>query len=146
MRRSEFWIATCFGLGCSPFAPGTVGSLAAIPFAFVLLQLSVYAQVLAIILLLLISYHAAEKYGLFMQNSDHKSIVCDEVCGLLPILLLVSPDLWLLAFVLFRFFDIFKPWPIGWLDAHLKGALGCMVDDLVAGVMSYFTLVLLTMY
>lgn len=126
-------IATWFGLGLVPYAPGTFGSLGALPLAWIMLPMAWQYQLLTYFFALLLSYAAAHQYGLIMQNSDHRSIVCDEVCGLLPVLLFFSVQKWLLAFVIFRFFDIIKPWPISLADKRIKGALGCMSDDLLAG-------------
>ena len=136
-------IATWFGLGLVPYAPGTFGSLGALPLAWVMLTMAWKYQLLVYFFVLLLSYAAAHHYGLIVQNSDHRSIVCDEVCGLLPVLLFFSVQKWLLAFVIFRFFDIIKPWPISLADKHIKGALGCILDDLLAGcftaVVLYFS-------
>jgi len=67
---------------------------------------------------------------------DHGGIVIDEVAGYLVTMIAVPVNLWTLvaAFVVFRFFDIIKPWPIGWLDRRVQGGLGIMVDDLLAGI------------
>ena len=79
--------ATWFGLGLVPYAPGTFGSLGALPLAWVMLTMVWKYQLLVYFFVLLLSYAAAHHYGLIVQNSDHRSIVCDEVCGLLPVLL-----------------------------------------------------------
>ncbi|MDC3181134.1 phosphatidylglycerophosphatase A [Gammaproteobacteria bacterium] len=143
MWRSKYGIATWFGLGNIPIAPGTFGSMGAIPLAYLLVNTSLLVQLSTFIFVLGISFYAAHIYGKQIGDSDHRSIVCDEVSGLLWVLLLVAPSHWWLAFIIFRGFDILKPWPICWLDRALKGALGCMLDDLLAGVMTYISLLLL---
>ncbi len=121
-----------FGLGLMPYMPGTWGTLPAIPIAWLCpdvwgVKLGLYVT------LLLISFLAADVLGKALGDSDHKSIVCDEIIGILPLLLWTGPQYWLAAFLLFRLFDIVKPWPISWVDNHVTGALGCLLDDLLAG-------------
>jgi len=130
------WLATGFGSGLSPFAPGTVGTLAAIPFYLLImyLPLSVYIAVtiVAAVAGIWICQSATQAIG----QDDHGSIVWDEFVGFW-ITMIAAPKglLWLLAgFLIFRVFDIIKPWPIRWLDRYVKGGLGIMVDDVLAGV------------
>lgn len=140
-------LAFGLGSGLSPKAPGTVGTLAAVPFAWGLLQLPL-AWVLGVIVVaawvgVYLCGESAKRLGVH----DHGGIVFDEFVGywisclpLMPALLEVSGFQGstaaglLLAFVLFRIFDVLKPWPISWLDRKVDGGLGIMVDDLVAGV------------
>lgn len=138
IKRLLYLYAIGFGLGLSPVMPGTCGS-----FLAVLMALPLYQQSLAwpIYLLLLVSaYFAADVAGKRLKNHDHKSIVCDEVVGLLPVLLLVSKIYWPLAFFLFRVLDIYKPWPISWCDQNIPDAKGCLSDDLLAGFFSWVLL------
>ena len=135
-RNPLHWLATGFGSGLSPFAPGTVGTLAAIPFYWLMsyLPLSVYiaVTVVAAIAGIWICQSATKAIG----QDDHGSIVWDEFVGFW-ITMIAAPKglLWLLAgFLIFRFFDIIKPWPIRWLDRYVKGGLGIMVDDVLAGL------------
>ena len=135
-RNPLHWLATGFGSGLSPFAPGTFGTLAAIPFYWLMsyLPLSVYiaVTVVAAIAGIWICQSATKAIG----QDDHGSIVWDEFVGFW-ITMIAAPKglLWLLAgFLIFRFFDIIKPWPIRWLDRYVKGGLGIMVDDVLAGV------------
>lgn len=135
-RNPLHWLATGFGSGLSPFAPGTVGTLAAIPFYWLMsyLPLSVYiaVTVVAAIAGIWICQSATKAIG----QDDHGSIVWDEFVGFWITMIAAPKGLfWLLAgFLIFRFFDIIKPWPIRWLDRYVKGGLGIMVDDVLAGL------------
>jgi len=131
-------LAFGFGSGLSKKAPGTMGTLLAIPFYYCLIQF--YADFyLPVLLLVVISGiwicgKAAEDIGVH----DHGGIVWDEIAGYLLTMYWVGFS-WqnvLIGFVLFRIFDIAKPWPINWLDKKVKGGFGIMVDDLLAGLMS----------
>ncbi len=136
-------LAFGFGSGLLPKAPGTWGSLTALAFFPLLAMLPFWAYVLAVVLAALagiaICAHAAKA----LDVHDDGRIVWDEFVGqwiallpLAPLLTLDAPGvLWvLLGFGLFRLFDVWKPWPISWLDRHVHGGLGIMVDDLVAGL------------
>ena len=131
------WLACGFGSGLAPVAQGTFGSLAAILPWLLLRQLSLPVNVLVIVVGFLIGVWACDVAGRALGVDDHRSLVWDEFVGqwiaLLPALL--APWWAVMAgFVLFRLFDVWKPWPIRWLDRHLKGGLGVMVDDVVAGL------------
>ncbi len=125
-----------FGSGYMPFAPGTFGTLAAIPVFLLLSQfeLPVYAVMLALMTLLGIWLCAYTSQALGVH--DHGGIVWDEVVGYLITMFMVPPTLFniVTGFVLFRLFDIWKPWPIGLLDRKVHGGAGIMLDDVVAGV------------
>ena len=131
-------IALGLGSGLSPKAPGTAGTVMSIPL-FLLIQdlpLMVYALITLSITLLgiWICSYSSNKLGVH----DHPAIVIDEVAGFL-ITMFAAPTgwQWLLAgFVLFRFFDALKPWPISWLDKNISGGFGIMIDDVVAGLVS----------
>jgi phosphatidylglycerophosphatase A len=131
------WLACGFGSGLAPVAQGTFGSLAAILPWLLLRQLSLPVNVLVIVVGFLIGVWACDVAGRALGVDDHRSLVWDEFVGqwiaLLPALL--APWWAVVAgFALFRLFDVWKPWPIRWLDRHLKGGLGVMVDDVVAGL------------
>jgi phosphatidylglycerophosphatase A len=143
-------LATGFGSGLSPVVPGTMGTLASVPFYLLLAQLPLTLYIVVVIAASLIGIKICQVTSNDMQVHDHGSIVWDEFAGfwitmlIVPVLQLpVFEWKWLLAgFVLFRFFDMVKPWPIGWLDKRVHGGLGIMLDDLVAGVMSALALAL----
>jgi len=120
-----------------PKAPGTWGSLAALPFAWVICSYGGYQ----ILLLATAGIFAAGVWvsGIAAAESgaeDPGEVVIDEVAGQWLTLAVVPPDFLLYAagFVLFRVFDIWKPWPVSWADRNLKGGLGIMADDILAGV------------
>ena len=141
-------LATAFGLGRLPFAPGTWGTLPAIPL-FVLLQgygWWIYsAAVIAIIVAgVWICGQAARECGVH----DHGGIVWDEIAGYLVTMLFipVSPTTVVLGFLLFRLFDIVKPWPIKFLDERIHGGAGIMLDDIVAGLFANLCLWIILVY
>ncbi|MDP3903181.1 MAG: phosphatidylglycerophosphatase A [Methylococcaceae bacterium] len=131
------FLAFGFGSGLAKKAPGTFGTLAAVPLYLALVQaqsLIVYSVVTLLVILVgvWICGQAAEKLG----EHDFGGIVWDEIAGLLVTMWLV-PFTWqavALGFILFRVFDIVKPWPIRWIDRQVHGGLGIMLDDVLAGV------------
>lgn len=139
-----WWIATVGGLGAVPYASGTFGSLAGIAIAWMLhlllqpfsgfLEMAGLATVLALLVVLGVS--ASSVLAAELAEHDPSVIVIDEVCGMLVVLLLL-PFVWgavVMGFLLFRFFDIVKPFPISWVERRLPAGWGVMGDDLVAGV------------
>ena len=134
-------IATWFGSGLIKGIPGTWGSLAALPFAAVIAWLGgFWALLAAAVIAFLVGIWASERYAEASRQSDPGPVVIDEVAGqwlsILPAAALPAPLLWhyALAFVLFRAADIGKPWPAGWIDRHLRGGWGIMLDDIAAGL------------
>ena len=130
-------IATWFGSGLLPRAPGTWGSLAALPFGALLAWAGgPWALAAAAAVLFLIGIWASDRYAKAMQLDDPGAVVVDEVAAqwvtLIPCGL--NPWLFLAAFVAFRLSDVLKPWPVGWADRRLKGGLGIMIDDMIAAV------------
>ena len=138
MKRLAMLIATWFGSGYLPKAPGTWGSLAALPFAWVILTFSPGALPLlaASFVLLAVGVWASARHSATLGTHDAGEIVVDEVVGQWIVLAIApfSPLGWLVAFLLFRFFDVVKPWPISWIDARVSGGWGIMLDDVVAGL------------
>ncbi|HSN51375.1 MAG TPA: phosphatidylglycerophosphatase A [Woeseiaceae bacterium] len=138
-------LAFGFGTGLSPLAPGTVGSLVGVLFAWLTLDLGLPLQlsVAAAIALsgIWICGESARRIGVH----DHGGIVWDEIAGMYITLLAAPPTIagWVLGFVLFRVFDIAKPWPIRDLDHRLGGGVGIMLDDLAAAL---YALILLALY
>lgn len=138
-------IATFFGSGHSPIWPGTAGTLATIPVAYVLMGFGKAALIGATIFLFLIGVWAAEHYCEMTGTHDNGRIVIDEVVGYLITLWPVArtiPNL-VVAFALFRLFDIWKPWPIRVVDRRIKGGFGVVADDVCAGAVSALILWLL---
>jgi len=137
LRHPAALLATWGGVGLLPKAPGTWGSLAALPFAWLLLQFGGWqALALATLLVAVVGTWAADRYERAQGGKDPGAIVVDEVAGqwlaLVPASL--DPVTFALGFVLFRAFDILKPWPVGLIDRRVGGGLGVMLDDLVAGL------------
>lgn len=130
-------IATWFGSGLMAKAPGTWGSLAALPFAVLLVMSGgVMALAIATIVAFGIGLWASGRYARASAQSDPGNVVIDEVAGQWLALLPAALDwrVYLIGFLAFRVFDIGKPWPAGWMDRKLKGAFGIMIDDVVAGL------------
>jgi phosphatidylglycerophosphatase A len=129
------FIALGFGAGLAPFAPGTFGTLVAIPIAILFRTYAPDAVFgISIIVFALIGVWAAQVTGRHLGVADHPAIVWDEVVAFLLVLYFVGNDVFLVgvAFFLFRFFDIAKPPPIRQLDRAFKNGFGVIVDDLAA--------------
>jgi phosphatidylglycerophosphatase A len=133
------WLACGFGSGLTPVAQGTFGSLAALLPWLLLRELSLPWYVIVLLLGFGVGVWACNVASRALGVADHRSIVWDEFIGqwiaLLPLLVLPA-SWWTIAagFGLFRLFDVWKPWPISWLDRRIKGGMGVMVDDVVAGI------------
>ena len=131
-------LATWFGAGLLPKAPGTWGSLAALPFAWLILHFGgLLWLALGIVLVFLVGWWASEVYVRGTGQADPGVIVIDEVAGQWIALLPAATSIWwhwVIGFALFRFFDIVKPWPVGWADRRVKGGFGVMIDDVIAGI------------
>ncbi len=144
-----FWsppalIATWFGTGLMAKAPGTWGSLAALPLAWILAtRLGPWAVVAGAVVLLVLGLWAVKAYLTHSRNQDPGTIVIDEVVGQMLAVALagLDPLAFALGFAAFRFFDILKPWPIKSIERGLKGALGVMADDIAAAL---YTAMILT--
>lgn len=147
LSPSNFWhiLATGFGSGLSPKAPGTAGSLAAVPFCYLLGLASLPLKAAIIVVAFAIGVYACQKATDAIGIDDHGGIVWDEFVGMfITVACLPNTLAWLIAgFVVFRIFDIWKPWPIGPIDAKLKGGLGIMLDDVIAGVFALVVLKLI---
>lgn len=132
-------LATGFGSGMFPWMPGTIGSLAAIPFwwLFVLMSWKLYS--LVIIFSFCLGVYFCHQTEQDMEVHDHGCIVWDEFVGMwiTLIALPVKDWRWVLAgFLLFRVLDIWKPWPIRWFDRKIHGGMGIIIDDVVSGIIA----------
>lgn len=135
-------IATGFGAGYLPKAPGTWGSLLALPLHFFLRQLPPGPYALALVGIFFVAVITAGQAEKILDRKDPGVVVIDEVIGML-ITLIGAPDnplIWLLGFGLFRLFDIFKPFPIRIIDQRINGGMGIVLDDVLAGVYSLIVL------
>ena len=143
LKNPWHFLATGFGSGLSPIIPGTMGTVAAIPLYLLMVQLPFTVYLLLTLVAALIGITICQKTSDDMGVHDHGSIVWDEFVGFW-ITMAIAPVVswqWVLAgFVLFRFFDMVKPWPISWLDKHVHGGLGIMIDDILAGFMAMIAL------
>ena len=145
LRHPAHFIALGFGSGLAPFAPGTFGTLVAIPIAALLRAYASDAGfVAAIVLLFALGTWAADVTGRDLGVPDHGGIVIDEIVAFLIVLYFVGGDplRQAFAFLLFRIFDIAKPPPIRQVDAALKNGIGVMVDDLLAAAYALFVFAL----
>jgi len=135
----HFWLATWFGTGLSPKAPGTVGTLASVPAHFLLIQLPVVWHLIALVGLIVIGTWSAQKLADEMNLEDPQIVVIDETAGVLLALFLAGsttlPGV-VAAVILFRLFDITKPWPISAAETLKPAGVGIMADDLVAGLVA----------
>ncbi|MBB1269140.1 phosphatidylglycerophosphatase A [Shewanella sp. SR44-3] len=139
------FLALGFGSGLAAKAPGTFGTLAAVPLYLLLAQLSLPWYLAITVFCCVVGIYICGKAAKDMGVHDHGAIVWDEVAGLL-ITMIAAPQgvIWLaIGFGLFRFFDIVKPWPIRWLDAKIHGGFGIMIDDVLAGVFAFLSLQLI---
>ncbi|MDW3094745.1 MAG: phosphatidylglycerophosphatase A [Gammaproteobacteria bacterium] len=139
------FIAFGFGSGLAPKAPGTFGTLIAIPIYFLLQPLSIANYVIVLVILTLLSIYIAGKSAQLLGIHDHGGIVIDEICGFL-VTMILAPEGWewvAAGFVLFRLFDIVKPWPINYLDKRVTGGIGIVLDDLMAGIYALLSLELI---
>lgn len=135
------FLALGFGSGLIPFMPGTFGTLAGFLLVALAYVSSSWTFLLLTVFACLIGIHICGKTAKDMGVHDHGSIVWDEIAGIMITFLFVPvvdvhPLIFGLGFLLFRFFDILKPWPIGFIDKHVSGGLGIMLDDIVAGAMA----------
>lgn len=130
------FISMGFGTGLLPFAPGTFGTLAAVPLYWLMRDLLWWHYSIVVLIGLFVGVWVCDATAKALGVHDHQSIVWDEVIGFF-ITMMVAPVSWmwvLIGFGLFRFFDIAKPWPIKWVDQNVKGGWGIMLDDVAAGL------------
>lgn len=135
-RRLAHFLAQGFGAGRIPVAPGTFGTLVGIPIYIALSALAPWLYAAGVTLLFALGVWLAELTGHDLGAHDHQSIVWDEIVGFLITMFLAPPGwLWIAAgFILFRLFDIWKPYPIRLIDRRLTNGFGCMLDDVLAGI------------
>lgn len=148
LRNPVHLLAFGFGSGAMSRAPGTWGSLAAIPLWYALAQLPLPAYWAVVMLALVVGVWLCGRTAHDLKVHDHSGIVWDEFVGMWIVLGFFPETLQgvLVCFLLFRLFDITKPWPISWLDEHLPGGLGIMVDDVVAGAAALLAVYLIELW
>ncbi|MFK8078722.1 MAG: phosphatidylglycerophosphatase A [Granulosicoccus sp.] len=135
------FFALGMGLGLAPKAPGTFGTLLGIP-VLLLMPINFWMYVGALVVLYLFGVWVCNECSKYLGVHDHGAIVWDEVVGyLVTMIALPLTWQWMLAgFLVFRLFDIVKPWPISWVDRHVHGGSGIMIDDVLAGIFAAATL------
>jgi len=142
LRNPNHFFAFGFGSGLAPKAPGTFGTLAAVPIYWLIQDLAWLLYGIWLIVTFVLGVYWCDRSSKQLGVHDHGGIVWDEFVGYW-ITMFLAPKSWLwifAGFVLFRFFDIIKPWPINWLDRKVKGGLGIMIDDVLAGIYAFIVL------
>lgn len=151
-RKLHHWLAFGFGSGLASKAPGTFGTLAAIPFYLLMSPLAWPYYLGLVVVFTVIGIWACDRTARELGAKDPSAIVWDEFVGFFITMLAVPSALltasygwaWILAgFLAFRLFDIWKPWPIRVIDERVEGGLGIMLDDILAGIMAALTLLVL---
>lgn len=135
-RNPLHFVAFGFGSGAAPFAPGTFGTLAGLLLFILLQDLHWVSYLLVVLVAFVVGLQVCGKTAQDLGVHDHGGIVWDEIVGFWVTMIAVPKGwVWLLTgFLLFRLFDIAKPWPISWIDKRVSGGLGIMLDDLLAGI------------
>lgn len=136
------FFATVGGIGYLPGGPGTyAAAVAVLPVVWMSHVFPPGVRLLILAVVTVLSVFWSERAGRALQESDSSKIVIDEVVGLWFALVLfdaLSWPQWLTGFAAFRLFDIWKPWPVGWLDRHVQNGLGVVLDDVAAGLLAIF--------
>ncbi len=142
MKKALKLIATYFNIGLISKAPGTVATAATIPLFILMSHLPDVIYLMLVLALTILGIFAAQAYESDSSEHDSKEIVIDEVVGFLITMALVpcTVKAVVLGFIFFRILDIFKPWPISYLDKNVKGGVGVMVDDIAAGMIASLAL------
>ena len=142
-------LSTWFGAGLVKIAPGTWGSLAALPFAWVISYYTGYlGLIIGSLLAYLVGIWASGVYSQAIGREDPGQVVIDEVAGQWLALAFVplDPVFYLISFAIFRFFDIVKVFPANWIDRNVEGGLGIMSDDMIAGAYALIVFYLLDLF
>ena len=157
IKNFNYLFVTCFGIGSFRYAPGTVTSLVTTIFLFSLfhiLNLSSNVILITLLLIFIYSFYAVSEYIKDNENKDPKEVVIDEFIGQsIPIYLYEiahgtiknsqeSALFYLYIFILFRYFDIKKPFPVNYFDKKFKNSFGVILDDVVAGLYVVLTLII----
>lgn len=129
-------LAFGFGSGLAPKAPGTFGTVVAIPFYWFMQDWPLFAYLALVVASFAVGVYLCDVAAKAQETHDHPGIVWDEIVGYW-LTMTLAPSGWhwiLIGFCLFRFFDILKPWPIGWVDRRVRGGFGIMIDDILAAI------------
>ena len=131
-----------FGSGLAPKAPGTLGTMIGLPLFWLISSYALSTQLIIITALFIVGIYVCDKTGKALGVADHGAIVWDEIVAMMLVLSFTALDAfaWFIAFLLFRLFDIWKPFPIRQFDATLKNGFGVMFDDVLAAIYAIFAL------
>lgn len=142
VQHPAHFSALGFGSGLAPKAPGTVGTLVGLPLYYLIQHQPIVQQLIIIAVAFIIGVYLCDKTGKALGVADHGGIVWDEIVAMMLVLTITPFSFlwWGVAFILFRLFDIWKPFPIRQCDAKLKGGFGVMFDDLLAAVYAMLVL------
>lgn len=143
-----YFVACGFGFGAAPYAPGTFGTLIAIPFYFLLRHLDPMSYLVVTVIGFALGVWLCDVTAKAFNTHDHPAIVWDEIIGYWFTMWL-APHLWywwVAGFILFRIFDAWKPWPIKTADRYIHGGFGIMFDDFLAAIYAWLILQLLIRY
>ena len=134
--KTIIMLSSCFGAGNITKAPGTVGSIFGFFVYFLCRELQINTKITIAIAMVISGIWICRQASEILDSHDHPSIVWDEMASMYCLLLFVPNEItpWIIVFILFRLFDIWKPWPISWFDSKISGGLGIMIDDLVASL------------
>lgn len=141
-QHPAYFFGLGFGSGLAKIAPGTFGTLMGLPLFWLIADYSFPTQLATITALFIIGIYFCSATGKAIGVADHGSIVWDEIVAIMLVLTFtpIALQWWLAAFLLFRLFDIWKPFPIRQCDARLKGGFGVMLDDLLAAIYAIISL------
>ena len=136
LSHPAHFFALGFGSGLAKQAPGTFGTMVGLPLFWLISSYTISTQLIVIFALFLIGIYFCDKAGKALGVADHGAIVWDEIVAMMLVLAFSPPSClnWVVAFILFRLFDIWKPFPIKQFDAKLKNGFGVMFDDLLADI------------
>ena len=156
LKNPFHFLATLGGIGLAPLAPGTAGSIFGwILFIILSHYVGTYTFLVLIGFVIILAITSSGKASKDLVEKDHKSIVIDELAGIwvamYPVLFVASTQYErslyaILALIFFRLFDIFKPYPISYIDKNFKNGLGIVLDDLIAGIYSAIFAISITLY
>lgn len=144
-QKPSYFIAFGLGSGAFPYAPGTVGTLMAIPIYLLLQPLPWWLYTILVIIATVLSMWLCDVLSKEIGVHDHQGMVIDEFIGYW-VTMIAAPKGWIwvvMGFVLFRFFDIIKPPPINYIDKYVGGGIGIILDDVVAGLMALIVMQIL---
>jgi phosphatidylglycerophosphatase A len=148
IKRPVCFLGLGFGSGLAPKAPGTFGTIAAIPIYLLMQNLSLITYLVLTVIAFVVGIWICQQSADWLGKEDPSAVVWDEIVGYL-VTMIAAPQGWqwvALGFVLFRFFDILKPWPISIADKELHGGFGIMFDDVIAGIFAAGCIQLLYLY